>query len=205
MKKIVSLIALLAIGSVHADITIKATNKLPIERKSQTIELKGTDLASLGAKSLESIHIKDSSGKELLTQAVDTDLDELHKPDIVIFQSDFGPSESKTFTVSAGGRVEYKPEDFKAFGRFAASGLTTSPGRTIASPIAPTARRCKPGKVRRSPAAASTSGASAHRRWSSTSGTWSTTITTTPAKGMTTTLPAPPAATAPMDCGRDPN
>ncbi len=119
MKKIVSLIALLAIGSVHADITIKATNKLPIERKSQTIELKGTDLASLGAKSLESIHVKDSSGKELLTQAVDTDLDELHKPDIVIFQSDFGPSESKTFTVSAGGRVEYKPEDFKAFGRFA--------------------------------------------------------------------------------------
>ena len=36
----------------------------------------------------------------------------------MIFQADFGASESKTFTVSGGGKVEYKPEDFKAHGRF---------------------------------------------------------------------------------------
>src|SRR3954470_16455204 len=116
--KSVALVTLLLVGAANADITIKATNKLPIERKSQIVELKGMDLAALNVKSLSNVHIKDSSGREVLCQAVDTDLDELHKPDIVIFQADFGPNESKTFTVSAGAKVEYKPEDFKAHGRF---------------------------------------------------------------------------------------
>src|SRR5437868_1110337 len=96
----------LFLSAAHADITVKATNKLPMERKSQTIEISGKDLASLGAKSLASIHVKDSAGKEVLSQAIDTDFDDLHKADIVIFQTDFAPNESKTFTVSAGGKVE---------------------------------------------------------------------------------------------------
>src|SRR5439155_12668279 len=101
MKSSFIFAALLA-TTVRADVTITATNKLPLERKSQTIELKGSDLSSLGGKSLANIHVKDSSGKEILTQAVDTDFDEMHKPDMVIFQSDFGPTESKTFAVSSG-------------------------------------------------------------------------------------------------------
>ena len=118
MKRIATVLTLFCISTASADITIKATNKLPIERKSQTVELKGMDLAALNVKSLNNVHIKDSSGRDILCQAVDTDLDELHKPDIVIFQADFGASESKTFTVTGGGKVEYKPEDFKAHGRF---------------------------------------------------------------------------------------
>src|SRR5581483_4715448 len=115
MKLFCTALSTLIATTAFADVTIKATNKLPIERKSQTIELKGSDL---GVKSLNTVHVKDSSGKELLVQTVDTDFDELHKPDIVIFQSDFGPNESKTFTVSSGEKIEYKPDDFKAYGRF---------------------------------------------------------------------------------------
>src|SRR3954471_9890772 len=57
-------------------LTVTAVNKLQLSRPSQTIEVSGKDLAPLEAKSLESIHVKDSAGKELLCQAVDTDFDE---------------------------------------------------------------------------------------------------------------------------------
>src|SRR5215831_60248 len=99
-------------------LAVKAVNKLDLARRSQTIEITAADLAPLGEKDLTKIHVQDSSGKELLTQAIDTDYDDYHKPDIVIFQSDFGPHETKTFTVSAGTKHEYDKADFKAYGRF---------------------------------------------------------------------------------------
>src|SRR5689334_18999580 len=97
-----------------AELTVKATNKLQLPRASQTIELSGKDLAPLNAKNLDTIHVKDGSGKEVLCQAVDTDFDDYHKPDMVIFQADFAPGETKTFTVSSGKKVTYKKGDFKA-------------------------------------------------------------------------------------------
>jgi hypothetical protein len=99
-------------------LTVKATNKLQIPRASQTIELSGKDLAPLDAKNLDMIHVKDSAGKEVLCQAVDTDYDDYHKPDMVIFQADFGPGETKSFTVTTGKKQTYKKGDFKAYGRF---------------------------------------------------------------------------------------
>jgi hypothetical protein len=105
-------------SAATGQLTVKAVNKLPIARPAQTIELLAKDLAPLGEKDLTKIHVKDSSGKELLCQAVDTDYDDYHQPDIVIFQADFAPSETKTFTVSAGKKQEYTREDFKAYGRF---------------------------------------------------------------------------------------
>ena len=39
----------------------------------------------------------DSSGKEVLCQAVDTDFDEFHTRDTLIFQADFAAGETKTF------------------------------------------------------------------------------------------------------------
>jgi hypothetical protein len=99
-------------------LTIKAVNKLGIPRPSQTIELSANQLAPLAEKDLNKIHVQDSSGKEMLSQAVDTDYDEYHKPDIVIFQADFSPNETKTFTVTAGAKREYTKADFKAYGRF---------------------------------------------------------------------------------------
>jgi hypothetical protein len=99
-----------------AQITVKAVNHIQLARPACTIELSGKDLAALG--DLQKIHVKDSNGKEVLSQAVGTDLDELHKPDILIFQSDFAPGETKTFTLTTGGKHVYKKEQFKAHGRF---------------------------------------------------------------------------------------
>src|SRR5258705_7731288 len=99
-------------------ITVKAMNKLPSARLSQTIELTVKDLAPIGENDLEKIHVRDSSGRELLCQAVDTDYDDYHKPDIVIFQADFAPNETKTYTVTAGEKHKYSRDDFKAYCRF---------------------------------------------------------------------------------------
>src|SRR6267378_1291824 len=122
MTKILSLIALTfavpMLCFANGQLTVKAANKLPIARASQTIELTGKDLAPLGETNLEKIHVKDSSGKELLCQAVDIDYDDYHKPDVVIFQADFAPNETKTFTVTSGKKHEYSKDDFRAYGRF---------------------------------------------------------------------------------------
>jgi len=109
--------ALLITSAAHAQLTIKATNKLQIARPSQTIELSGKDLAGV-AQALNRIHITDASGKEVLAQAVDTDFDSRHTPDMVVFQSDFGPGETKTFTASAGAPMVYTEEQVKVHGRF---------------------------------------------------------------------------------------
>lgn len=101
-----------------ADLTVTAVNQLPLARVSQTIELTASQLVPLGAKDLATIHVKDAAGKELMVQAVDTDGDAYRKPDIVIFQSDFAPSETRTFTVTTGGKHVYTKDQFKAFGRF---------------------------------------------------------------------------------------
>ncbi|HXM34990.1 MAG TPA: DUF4861 family protein [Pyrinomonadaceae bacterium] len=112
------LICALPTLSLASELTVRAVNKLPIARASQTIELTAQDLAPLGEKDLAKIHVRDSSGKELLCQAVDTDYDDFHKPDIVIFQADFAANETKTFIVTAGKKHEYIKDDFKAYGRF---------------------------------------------------------------------------------------
>ncbi|MBC8096317.1 MAG: DUF4861 family protein [Akkermansiaceae bacterium] len=98
-------------------LTVKAVNKLQIARASQTIELSGKDLAPL-TQDLGRIHVKDAAGKALLVQAVDSDFDAYRKPDLVIFQADFTPGETKTFTITVGAKQVYTKEQFKAFGRF---------------------------------------------------------------------------------------
>ena len=121
MKKILipALLAALPMLSSAADsITVKAVNRLQIARAGQTIELSAAQLAPLGETNLEKIHVRDAAGKELLCQAVDVDYDELHKPDIVIFQTGFAPGETKTFTVTSGRKQQCEPGDFKAYGRF---------------------------------------------------------------------------------------
>ena len=122
MKKILipALLAVLpSLGVMAAgQLTVTAVNKLQIARAGQTIELTAAQLAPLGEKNLNKIHVKDAAGKELICQAVDVDFDEFHTPDIVIFQSDFAPGETKTFTVTDGAVQVFKPEDYKAYGRF---------------------------------------------------------------------------------------
>ena len=103
-------------GAATKQLTVKAVNKLPFARPNQTIELSARDLAPLGEKDLERIHIRDAAGKDLLCQAVDTDGD--YTADEVIFQTDFAPGEAKTFTVATGEKQVYTKDQFKAYGRF---------------------------------------------------------------------------------------
>ncbi len=100
-------------------LTVTATNRLNVAREHETIEMSAQALASLAEKDLMKLHVFDSSGKEILSQAVDTDYDDYHKPDILIFQADFAPNETKAFTVTAGKKREYRKDDFRAYGRFA--------------------------------------------------------------------------------------
>jgi hypothetical protein len=115
-----TLAALLVLPALSnaAQLTVTAVNRLPLARPSQTMELSSAQLAPLGAKDLATVHVQDATGKELLAQAVDTDFDAYHKTDIVIFQSDFAPNETKTFTVTTGRKQEFSKDKFKAFGRF---------------------------------------------------------------------------------------
>jgi hypothetical protein len=104
--------------ATQTQLTITATNKLKIARANETVELTAQALAPLAEKDLTKLHVLDRAGKELLSQSVDTDYDDYHKPDMLIFQADFAPGETKTFTVTAGKKREYREEDFRAYGRF---------------------------------------------------------------------------------------
>ena len=114
-------IALLASPSLciaAESLTVTVVNPLSLPRTSETLELSAKSLAALGQGELSKIHVRDAAGTELLVQAVDSDYDELHQPDTVIFQADFGPRETKVFTVTAGKKHTYGKADFKAHGRF---------------------------------------------------------------------------------------
>jgi hypothetical protein len=125
MKTIAKILSVLALAFAlptlsfaEGQLAVRAVNKLSIARSSQTIELTAKDLTPLGEKDLNKIHVSDSTGRELLCQAVDTDYDELHRPDVVIFQADFARNQTRTFVVRAGKKQEYAKDDFKAYGRF---------------------------------------------------------------------------------------
>jgi hypothetical protein len=113
-----ALVTLPSLGFAASQLTITAVNQLPLTRASQTLELSAKQLEPLGEKDFTKLHVRDAAGKEVLCQAVDTNDDALHKADILIFQADFAPGETKTFTVSAGTKQQFDKEQFKAFGRF---------------------------------------------------------------------------------------
>jgi unsaturated rhamnogalacturonyl hydrolase len=119
-KKILAVISFAALPAFcqAAPLTVTAVNPSSFARASQTIELSAKQLAPVGEADFAKIHVQDAAGKELLCQAVDTDFDDFHKPDMIIFQSDFAPGESKKFTVTTGAKQVYTPAQFKAYGRF---------------------------------------------------------------------------------------
>jgi len=123
MKARPTLLALLATSplapsATAAELTVSATNPLDLARASETLELTAAQLEPLGATELNTIHVRDAAGTELVCQAVDTDGDAYRRADIVVFQADFDAGETKTFTVSAGDKQIFTKDQFKAFGRF---------------------------------------------------------------------------------------
>jgi hypothetical protein len=123
MNRVFALLILLSFAAMpviytapQAKITVKAVNRLQVERKNQTIELSIKDLMALNEKDLAKIHVQNAAGEELLCQAVDADGD--YTADLLIFQADFAMGETKGFSISAGSKWTYAPNQFKAYGRF---------------------------------------------------------------------------------------
>lgn len=120
----IGLLIVLLLAATHlapptqTELTVTAVNKLKLARPNETIELTLKDLAPLAEKDLNKLHVRDSSGKELVAQSVDIDYDDYHKPDLLIFQTDFAPGQTKTFTITAGAKREYTKDNFRAYGRF---------------------------------------------------------------------------------------
>jgi hypothetical protein len=102
-----------------AGVPVSATNRLDIARPSETVvlPLKGALAALTPADPRQALRVRDGrSGAELLSQAVDTDGD--YSPDELVFQSDFGPGETRTFVVTAGPKPLLRRDAWKAYGRF---------------------------------------------------------------------------------------
>ncbi len=97
-------------------LTVKAVNELSFGRLNQTITLSAAQLKPLGDVELEKIHVQTAAGRELLVQAVDSDGD--HRPDEVIFQTDFRPNQTRYFVVHVGKPHLYRADQYKAYGRF---------------------------------------------------------------------------------------
>jgi hypothetical protein len=70
---IVFLAAVPLSASAQTELTVTAVNRLNIARQNETIEVTAKDLASLAEKDLTKLHVRDSSGKEVLAQSVDTE------------------------------------------------------------------------------------------------------------------------------------
>jgi pectinesterase len=101
-------------------LTIRVKNDLDLVRPSETVSLSMKDIAqALQIADLKKtgIHVMDpASGQELLAQSIDMDGD--GGMDLFIFQVDFKPLESRTFTLEAGPPQLLTKDQFKAYGRF---------------------------------------------------------------------------------------
>jgi hypothetical protein len=99
-------------------VVVTARNPVNIARPSETIELGVADLRrALTFDDVRKVRVRDDRTKEdVLTQAVDLNDDGLFE--LVIFQTDFAPSESKSFTLTVGERRIAAAKEFRAYGRF---------------------------------------------------------------------------------------
>jgi Domain of unknown function (DUF4861) len=103
-------VALLSAGSTFAaeHKRVSVRNELPVARASETIEIQPPgDLALL--------HVFDGE-REVLSQGLD--LDGNGTFDSLVFQTDLGPNQEKTFEVRAGEKRVYRKDDFRVYGRF---------------------------------------------------------------------------------------
>ncbi|MBE3072388.1 MAG: DUF4861 family protein, partial [Acidobacteria bacterium] len=97
-------------------VTVK--NALSLARPSETIVLSAAELQKgLAIDDVRLVHVRAAGlTQDVLAQAVD--LNDDGKFEELIFQTDLGPRETKTFELIAGERQVYTRDDFKAYGRF---------------------------------------------------------------------------------------
>ena len=106
--------------SQSGGLTVQVKNDLNIARPDETISLNMKEAAQalqIADPKKTGVHILDpASGQELLTQSIDMDGD--GGMDLLIFQADFKPLESRRFTLKSGPPRVLTKEQFKAYGRF---------------------------------------------------------------------------------------
>jgi hypothetical protein len=104
-------------GSIAAG-TVTVRNALDMPRSAETVTLRAADIRpAAGVDDLARVHVRDdSTGQEVLAQAIDLDDDGTF--DELVFQADFAARAGKTFTLSAGDRPIHSRDQFKAYGRF---------------------------------------------------------------------------------------
>lgn len=97
---------------------IAVTSSLDRPRAGETVAVPSGTAPGLSAGELAKVGVVDAAtGRPVLSQAVDSDGD--GAPDLLVFQADFGPGETKSFLLKPGERAAYRREDFRVYGRFA--------------------------------------------------------------------------------------
>jgi len=101
-----------------SQVTVTVQNPIQLARASETIAVRAADLKRLlKIDDIRRVHVRDQrSGQDLLTQAVDEDGDGAY--DELIFQTDLGPNENRSFQLRLGERRVPTSEEFKTYGRF---------------------------------------------------------------------------------------
>jgi hypothetical protein len=103
-------------ASAQASVTVR--NPINLTRANETVSLQAPLLRRLlSVDDIRRVHVRDPRpGKDLLTQAVDTDGNGTY--DELIFQADLAPHETRRFDLSVGERRIPAAQEFKAYGRF---------------------------------------------------------------------------------------
>jgi hypothetical protein len=105
------------LASVPDVLKVTVTNPVAIQRDAETIALMLTDVVKIAPKiDFTKTVVTDATGKVVLSQVVDADGNDT--PDQLVFQTDLGPSESKTFSLKTADRPLTTEDDYKVYGRF---------------------------------------------------------------------------------------
>lgn len=114
----VAVCAIAGAQPVRSQVTVTVKNPIHLARASETIAVRAADLKRLlGIDDPRRVHVRDQrTGQGLLTQAVDEDGD--GATDELIFQTDLGPNESRSFELGVGERRVPRVQEFKVYGRF---------------------------------------------------------------------------------------
>jgi hypothetical protein len=120
LLRVVVVLCCVAAPVLAASPTVVVTVRNPIDlaRSSETVVLQAAELKTLLAVAdIRRVHVRDEqSNKELLVQAVDTNDDGTFEE--LLFQTDIGPNQTRSFRLTVGERQVLRPDDFKAYGRF---------------------------------------------------------------------------------------
>ena len=100
-----------------AVISVSVANPLATPRARETVSIPLADvLKTVPGFDVKKTLVVDAAGKEILSQLVDMDGDET--PDDIVFQTDLGAKETKTFKLKVGQRHSPSRDEYKVYGRF---------------------------------------------------------------------------------------